>query len=71
MALESDIMVNGSARAYRMDEESWDGSDEYIPLATSRRFGTGARVPSYGSTPEGPTLRDGAVMDRMRRYFKI
>lgn len=75
MALESDIMVNGSAsaRAYRLDEESWDGSDEYIPLATSRRFGTGARVPSYGSTPdhEGSTLREGAVMDRMRRYFKI
>jgi len=71
MALESDIMVNGSARAHRLDEESWDGSDEYIPLATSPRVGTGSRVPSYGSTPERPTLREGAVMSRMRKYFKI
>ena len=72
MALDSDIMVNGAGRAHRFDEESWDGSDEYIPLATSPRFGTGRRIPSYGSTPDGPTLvQEGAVMGRIRKYLKI
>jgi len=74
MALDSDIMVNGSSGsgAYQLDEESqWDGSNEYIPLARSPRFGTGRRVQSYGSTPEVATFQERGVMSRMRKYLKM
>jgi hypothetical protein len=74
MALDSDVMVNGGAYDYHDDEErGWDGSGEYIPLATSPRRGWGVRMQSYGSTvaPEVPTSQERGAMSRIRRYLKI
>jgi len=73
-ALDSDIMVNGfgQAGAYPLDEEGqWVASSEYIPLATSPRFGTGRRFQSYGTTLGVETFHERGVMSRMRKYFKM
>lgn len=74
MALDSDVMVNGSDTYYQVDEESesWEGlSSEYIPLATGSGLGKGRRIQSYGSTHDRVTSHEIGVLSRMKRYLKI
>ena len=67
---DSDTLMNKS-RPSRFDEENWDGLNEYIPLATSPKFGAGRRIQSYGSTLETEVAQERGVLSRMRRYLKL
>jgi len=68
MALDDggDVMVNG-AGAY---DEGWNGTNEYIPLTISTKYGKSRRVRSYGTTPDVETFEERGVMNGIGRIFR-